>query len=393
MKRWCGDGRMLCDRWERGGAVGVLPGWSGPRGYPEVMGARLRVVLDQLVHVVDPDQAWAAVELTAGLVSTAPHGCAVDAIVPAGAEVPVPGVEAVRALALGRRELAASWQLGIAPGVGGGLIHAPTLMAPLVRHDRLHDNDQTTVTLWDLRAWDAPQSVARSSAAWCRGMLRRATRHADAVVVPSHAMAVRLGEIARVGDRIRVIAGAPPRGFAAPADAAARRATLSLPAEYVALTGTAETLREGFRGALAAGVDAVVVDAPEGAEPPLVELAASAGLPEHRAHVRGALSDDDRAALLAGARAFVATESVGAWPWRAVEAMALGVPVVAVAGGAHEDVLADGAMVVENAEVADAVEVATADAAERLRVLASDRARAFSWASAAERVWALHADL
>jgi hypothetical protein len=30
---------------------------------------------------------------------------------------------------------------------------------------------------------------------------------------------------------------------------------------------------------------------------------------------------------------------------------------------------------------------------ERLSVLASDRARAFSWRDSAERVWQLHADL
>ncbi|HWU30612.1 MAG TPA: glycosyl transferase, partial [Microbacterium sp.] len=29
----------------------------------------------------------------------------------------------------------------------------------------------------------------------------------------------------------------------------------------------------------------------------------------------------------------------------------------------------------------------------RLRVLAADRSRAFSWASSAERLWALHAEL
>ena len=51
------------------------------------MGARLRVVLDQLVHVVDADHASAAVDLAAGLVATAPSGCFVDAIVPAGADL------------------------------------------------------------------------------------------------------------------------------------------------------------------------------------------------------------------------------------------------------------------------------------------------------------------
>ncbi|MDQ0725951.1 glycosyltransferase [Microbacterium sp. W4I20] len=357
------------------------------------MGARLRVVLDQLVHVVDPDQAAAAVDLTIGLVATAPSGCTVEAIVPAGAEVPISGLTDVRTLALGRRELAGSWQLGIAPGVGGGLVHAPSLMAPLVRHDRLHDNDQTTVTLWDLRAWDAPELLPKGVVAWQRGMLRRAVKHADAVVVPTHAIGERLSELAKLGDRIRVIAGAAPRDFAVPDDADDRRVALSLPARYVVLTGSEATLSEGFRGAVEAGIDAVVLDAREGAEPRLAEIASAAGLPERRAHVRGALSPADRAAVLAGAAGFAATSAIAAWPWRAVEAMALGIPVIAVESGSHCDVIADGGVLVPEDGLAEAVADATGDASARLSVLADDRSRAFSWASAAERVWALHADL
>ncbi|WP_435743794.1 glycosyltransferase [Microbacterium sp. PMB16] len=357
------------------------------------MGARLRVVLDQLVQVVDPDQAAAALDLAIGLVATAPSGCTVEAIVPAGAEVSIAGLADVRTLPLARRELAGSWQLGIAPGVGGGLVHAPTLMAPLVRHDRVHDNDQTTVTLWDLRAWDAPELLPKGVVAWQRGMLRRAVKHADAVVVPSHAVAERLSELAKLGDRIRVIAGAPPRAFAVPDDARDRRAALSLPEEYVVLTGSEKTLAEGFRGAVAAGLDAVVLDAPEGAEPRLAEIASAAGLPERRAHVRGVLSAEDRAAVLSAAAAFAATSAIAGWPWRAVEAMTLGIPVVAVESGSHCDVIADGGVLVAQDDLADGVAAATGVAAARLSVLAADRSRAFSWASAAERVWGLHADL
>ncbi|EQM75275.1 glycosyltransferase [Microbacterium maritypicum] len=357
------------------------------------MGARLRVVLDQLVDVVDADHADAAVGITAGLVATAPSGCAVDAIVPAGASVPVAGIGDIRTLGMGRRELAAAWQLGIAPGVGGGLIHSPTLMAPLVRHDRVHDNHQTTVTVWDLRAWDAPELLSKGNAAWQRGMLRRAVRHADAVVVSSHAVAERLSELAKIGDRVRVIAGAPPQGFDVPFDAAARRNALSLPDRYIVVSGSPSGLADGIRGAVAAGLDAVVFDAPEGSEPHYVEVASAAGLPERRAHVRGVLSIEDRAAILSGASAYVATSAVAGWPWRAVEAMALGIPVVAVDSGSHRDVLADGGVLASADELSEAVAAATGDSATRLSVLAADRSRAFSWASAAERLWALHADL
>lgn len=361
--------------------------------YPFDMGARLRVVLDQITSVVDADQAGAARDLTAGLVETAPSSCAVDAIVPAGGAVDIDGVEEVRTLSLGRRELAASWQLGILPGVGGGLIHAPSLMAPLVRHDRLHDNDQVSVTVWDLGAWEAPQGRSKSLVAWQRGMLRRAAKHADAIVVPTHAMAARITDFAKLGDRVRVIAGAPPEGFVVPLDAEARREALTLPERYIVIVGGDDDLEHGFRAAAAADIDAVVLDAADGAEPRLAEIASAAGLPERRAHIRGVLSVQDRAAVLAKASAFVATSALSAWPWRAMEALALQIPIVAVDSGVHRDVIAEGGALVAPDEMSGAVEDAVGSGADRQRVLAGDRVKAFSWSSSAERVWLLHADL
>lgn len=357
------------------------------------MSVQLRVVLDQTVQIVDADQARAAIALTEGLVSTAPRGCVVSALVPAGGAVDLRGVHDVRALPLGRRELAASWQLGVAPGVGGGLIHAPSLMAPLVRHDRVHDNDQTTVTLWDLRAWETPDALPKASVVWQRAMLKRAVKHADAVVVPSHAMGERLAEIAAFGDRIRVIAGAAPEGFRRPDDAESRRAELQLPERYIVLTGEGDALAEGFRAAARADVDIVMMDAADGTEPALADAASAAGLPERRAHIRGVLNDADRASVIGGAQALVVASTVSAWPWRALEAMTLGVPVVAADSGVHRDVIADGGAVVGATEMSDALADALDDGARRLSVLGSDRARAFSWASSAERLWALHADL
>lgn len=357
------------------------------------MGAQLRVVLDQIVHLVDPDEAQAARDLTDGLVATAPTGCSVAAIVPTGAMLDVAGLDEVRALGFARRELAASWQLGLVRGVGGGLIHAPSLMAPLVKHDRVHDDDQVAVTVWDLRAWEAPHTLSKKTVAWQRGMLRRAAKHADAVIVPTHAMAERIGSAAKLGDRVRVIAGAPPEGLQAPGDGIGRRRTLSIPDDYVVLVGSNDELERGFRAAAAAGVDAVVLDAAEGAEPGIVDIAAGAGLGEHRAHVRGVLDRPDRAAVLDGARAVVALSERHAWPWRVMEALALQRPVVAVDSGMHRDVIAEGGALVSAGDLVDAVVDAVGPGGPRLGVLAGDRARAFSWASSAERVWALHAEL
>ncbi|WP_084516218.1 glycosyltransferase [Microbacterium luticocti] len=366
----------------------------------------LRVVLDQLVTATHPDLATASRELARALVQARPSGCEVGAIVPAGAaELDVPGLGEVRRMAMGRRELAAAWQLGVTAGAGGGLIHSPTLLAPLVRHDRVNDHDQTVVTLWHLRPWEHPDEVPRALQSWAKAMLKRVRRHADAVVVPTHAMAERLAELTDLGGRIRVIAGAAPAGFAVPTDAVGRRRTMTLPEALMVLIGDASPssgLAAGFRAIAASGADLpiVVLDARDGEEPAIVELAQAAGIGEHRVHVRPGLDAADRAAILDAAAIVLAPGRRSGFPWRVVEAMALGVPVVAAASADHREVIFEGGRVVgDGADDAEALGDAAADALssiaglERLAVLAGDRGRAFSWREAADRVWQLHADL
>jgi glycosyltransferase involved in cell wall biosynthesis len=356
------------------------------------MTATLRVILDQLVAPTDPDLAIATRELTRGLIAGLPAGCEVEGIAPAGPAdrpVEIPGLAGLRRTALARRELAAALQLGVATGMGAGMIHSPTLLAPLVRHDRVHANDQTVVTIWDLGPWDAPGEWPKSALAWHRAMLKRAVKHADAVVVPTHAMAGQLGRIANLGERIRVIAGAAPQGFVVPTDEVGRRRALDLPEGFVLLAGRAaptDALAIGFAAVARAGVDL-----------PVVVIGASAGVPERSVHVRGALDHADRAAVFGGAVTFVAPSERSALPWRVLEALALGVPVVAASSPVHDEVIVDGGMLVEASPdgLADALTQALASTAavDRLGVLAADRGRAFSWRESADRVWQLHAEL
>jgi glycosyltransferase involved in cell wall biosynthesis len=369
------------------------------------MTATLRVILDQLVAPTDPDLAIATRELTRGLIAALPAGCEVEGIAPAGPAdrpVEIPGLAGLRRTALARRELAAALQLGVATGMGAGMIHSPTLLAPLMRHDRVHANDQTVVTIWDLGPWEAPGEWPKSAVAWHRAMLKRAVKHADAVVVPTHAMAGRLGRIANLGERIRVIAGAAPQGFAVPTDEVGRRRALDLPEGFVLLAGRAaptDALAAGFAAVARAGVDlpVVIIGAGEGEEPAIADLAASAGVPERSVHVRGSLDHADRAAVFGGAVTFVAPSQRPALPWRVLEALALGVPVVASSSPIHDEVIVDGGMLVEASPdgLADALTQALASTAavDRLGVLAADRGRAFSWRESADRVWQLHAEL
>jgi glycosyltransferase involved in cell wall biosynthesis len=238
-------------------------------------------------------------------------------------------------------------------------------------------------------------------------MLKRAVKHADAVVVPTHSIAQRLGEIARVGDRMRVIAGASPLGFAVPTDEVGRRRALDLPEGFVLLAGgpvASDALATGFEAIARSGVDVpvVVIDVEDGHEPAVADLAGAAGVPERRLHVRGALEVADRAAVFGAALAFLAPGRRSAFPWRVVDALSLDVPVIAAASDVHSEVIVDGGELVQATDAASLADglaaalgsaLATTAAAERLAVLAGDRGRAFSWREAADKVWLLHAEL
>lgn len=367
--------------------------------------------MDQAAAVTDHDLAAAAHDLTRALISTAPAGCEVEALVPAGGADPtpdLPGIARVRKLALPRRELIATWQAGIAPAAGG-MIHAPSLLAPLVKHDRVHDHDQTVVTVWDLRPWLAPKELPKAVVAWQRAMLKRTVKHADAVVVPTHAHAERLADLAKLGGRIRVVAGAPPENASAPFDADSRVRGLGLPRDYILISaGVADSDLAVGLGAAADALDAdadlcaVVFGAAEGSEATIADLAAAAGIPERRVHVCTTLDAEDRLSVVARARVFVEPRRSLMFPWRAMEALALGVPIVAPASPVLSEVIADGGAIVGGVEgpvdgsaLSEAVAAAATDAevGTRMQVLAADRARSFSWQSSAERVWQLHADL
>jgi glycosyltransferase involved in cell wall biosynthesis len=291
--------------------------------------------------------------------------------------------------------------MGVSLGGSGGMIHSPSLMAPLVRHDRTHDHDQTVVTVWSLEAWTHPQRLDRADVAWQRAMLKRAVRFADAVVVPTHAMAGELAEFAPLGGRIRVIAGAAPDGFSVPADAVGRARVLELPQRYIVVLGRPadpDGLAPALRAAARADLDVVVLCAQGHDLASVVAQAVAAGVAEGRIHSLVALDAPDRAAVLGGSVAVIAASAAPAFPWRALETLAVGAPLIAARTAQNEELFADGAYLLAPGDE-DAFVEAVRRAAEdevfgsRLRVLAADRARAFAWRDAAERVWQLHAEL
>ena len=374
----------------------------------------LRMIVDQLAAEVPGGIGRYTRELTRELIRTAPAGCSVEGVVSAvapekRAEIGgmLPGLTGLHRAPLGRRELSLAWQYGLPPGLGGGMLHAPSLFAPLRRHDRLNDGDQVVVTIHDAVPWTHPETLTRHGAAWHTAMGRRAAKHADAIVVDTHAVAQQLSEFFDFGDRVRVIGAAVSEDFAVPADAEERADRLDLPRDYVLSVGTLEP-RKGIGALVRAmrNVDpalSLLIVGPSGWGDVSIDAeVGAAGIAPDRVRALGFLSDEDLAVVIDRARVFVFPSLAEGFGLPVLEAFHLGTPVihsddpalVEVGGGAGVVVARDdpdgyperiaaaiGQLVTDPARIADLV------------VRGHDRARAYSWRDSAERVWQLHADL
>jgi len=374
----------------------------------------LRVIVDSILEGSPRGIARYTEGLTRALIATAPRDCVVEGVVAAASEVEyeellarLPGLAGLHKTTLGRRELYAAWQHGITTLPIGGMVHATTLLAPLKAHDRAATpGEQTVVTIHDATPWLFPDGSNR--AGWVRHMAKRAKKVADAIVVPSHAVAAELEHFVGFGERVRVIGGAVNSTLALPADAAEIATRLDLPAEYLLAVGGMQPHK---------GVDALLaaLALPEAPDLPLVLVGpdrhgdrtlatalADAGLPAERVRHLGFLPDAELAVVLDGATAFVLPSLNEGFGLTAVEAFSFGTPVIHSDAPALVEV-ADGAGVVVEREPAESYPrrlaealsntLADAELMERLEIVGRDRAKAFSWRDSAERVWQLHADL
>ncbi len=379
------------------------------------MTTTLRVVVDQIVAPVPGPVGRYTRDLSRAIVEAAPKGCQVEGIV--SSSLPddyervlreVPGLSGLYKSSLARRELAAAWQLGITTSPGGGMIHGTSLFAPLRKHDR-ERGDQTVVTVHDVLAWTHPEALSAASVAWQKGMMKRARKHADAIVVPTHALAERLQQVAEFGDRVRVIGTAPRSGLVVGTDADRRAERLGLPVEYLVVPGTLEP-RKGLVDVFAAlgrqGVPEVpvVVLGPETwGDQHVAVVAEENGVDAARIRHFDDLDAPDLAVVIARALAFVAPSHDEGSGTSLVEAFSLGTPVVHSDAPAFREVSAGAGLAVPidagGADYADGLAEAITSVvsdrtlAERLSIAGHDRSRAFSWRDAGDRVWQLHADL
>ncbi|PWC04789.1 glycosyltransferase [Agromyces badenianii] len=379
------------------------------------MTTTLRVIVDQIIAPVPGALGGYTRDLTSAIIAATPRNCAVEGIVSSSPPddydrvlAELPGLAGLYKTTLARRELAGAWQLGLTTSPGPGIIHAPSLFAPLRRHDRSVDGSQIVVTVHDVLAWTHPEALSTTSVAWQKGMLKRARKHADAVVVPTHALAERLAEIADFGDRIRVIGTAPRGGLAVGVDAPTRAARLGLPSEYLAVPGTLEP-RKGLVDVLAAlgrrGVPEIpiVVLGPESwGDQHLITVAEEQGISPARITRLDDLDAADLAVVIAGATAFIAPSHVEGSGTAVIEAFSLATPVIHSDAPAYLEVSAGAGLAVPvgvgdgyGDRLAAAITSVVTDSrlAEQLAIAGSDRSRAFSWRDSAERMWQLHADL
>ncbi len=377
----------------------------------------LRVVVEELTDDAPGGARRYTEELTRQLIATAPPGCEVvgyisnaPEAVTAGVRGRLPGIADLVTLPLAKRELILAWQSGVAIGGIRGMLHAPSLLAPLRKHDRLNEGDQVAVTIHDALPWTHPESLGTTTALWHKAMAKRARKHADAIVVPTHAVADQLAQHLDLGDRVRVIGGAPATTLRLPPDADQRAERLGLPARYVLTMGSIMP-RKGIADLIRAiarpevhGIPLLIAGPDRFGEGSATGVAAAAGLPEDRVRPLGHLEDADLAVVLDRATLFVFPSLAEGFGLPIVEALKFGLPVIHSDDPALVEVAGGSGFIVERPRgddddyaerLAAAIERVLGDdeLRARLRVLAADRARAFSWRDSAERVWQLHADL
>jgi glycosyltransferase involved in cell wall biosynthesis len=376
----------------------------------------LRVIVDDVIAPGTAGIGRYAEELTRELIRTAPRGSTVSGIVSASPEPDyvdleqrLPGLRGLYKSPLARRELQAAWQHGFTRLPGTGMVHATSLLAPLHRHDRgMNPGEQTVVTIHDAIAWTRPDLLPGRYASWCRGMGKRAERYADAIVVPTHAVADELADHLAFTGRVRVIGGAPGSDLRPQRDAAHRRREHGLPDEYLlSIAGWEprkglEPLIRGLADKGTRDIPLIIVGAGSAAEPELREIAKDAGVKPERIRSCDPLSPEDLSAIIEGATIVVQPSLEEGFGLAMIEAFAFGRPVVHSDSPALVEVAAEAGYIVPREDAAgfagrlgEAIAGLLSDESQRaaLGVAATDRSHAFSWRDSAEKVWQLHADL
>lgn len=369
--------------------------------------------------IAEPLQDWeaelhiaAARDLTEAIASTAPRGCSARYLIARGADAPhfdSPRI-AVEALPLRAASLPLIWQSAAsARPLDGEMTHSITPLMPL-RSRTEDDGSQSTVTVPNSVAWEAPGLFSPSQARLFRAFLKRAVKHADMIITGTHATAALIQKHFGSNVPVQVIPPSAPAPLVAGPDAAERRERLGLPERYIATTANDDAL-----GRLQWIFDAYTSD------PSLPTLALITGIdPEQYAKgkepgqvpaIPAELADRivvvpatdlaDVGATLDGAELIVQPQSFAATGYTTIAALIAGVPVLHAGPAATEELVVDAGLSEPEAPgfIAALSRLCAPNAAdgtselEMLAVRAQDRGRTFSWRSAAWQLWETHAAL
>jgi glycosyltransferase involved in cell wall biosynthesis len=275
------------------------------------------------------------------------------------------------------------------------LVHATNYVAPPARVPVL-------VSVYDLTVLRFPELCAPDTLEY-PALLRRALSRGATLHAPSAAIAAELVDaLGAPADRVvtvplglpEVLGGVPRRGH-----------RLAGSDHYVLALGTVEPRKN--LPALVAAFDAIADAHPglhlvhaggDGWDEGAFDLAVTRS--PHHARIRrlGYVDAPTRADLLAGASAFAYPSRYEGFGFPPLEAMAVGVPVVATAVGSLPEVLGDAARLVPDDDapaLAAALDALLTDDAERASRIAAGRTRAgaFSWAATAEALATVYRDL
>jgi glycosyltransferase involved in cell wall biosynthesis len=312
----------------------------------------------------------------------------------------IPGVAGPRALPLPRRALTALWERGIHLWPGGDAVHAPTPLAPPApRRGRC-----LVVTVHDTVPFTHPDTLTRRGAAWHQEMIKRATSRANAIVVPTVAVAEDLARHAPGPATVVVIPHGVPDVFLTDVEPAQVHATvvgLDLPDSYVLAVGTVEprkgldVLVEAMAKPFAPDLPLVVVGPRGWGEVDLAALAEKHGLADGRLRVLGRISDTDLAVVLRRAAVLAVPSRAEGFGLPVLEALAVGTPVVHTDVPALVEVAGDAGVAVprDDPDTLAATLRAVLDdgAGTRARVAQGRlRAGAFTWQHVASELWRLH---
>lgn len=360
------------------------------------------VVAEQCLAPVPGGTGRYTRDLVTALVRTAPAGSRVETWVAwhrAVAGAGVPGARGPYRLGLPRRALTVAWERGTGPRPRrAALIHAPTPLFPPSRVPLV-------VTVHDAVPWTHPETLTPRGVAFHRRMIERAARLAEVIVVPTAAVRDELAPLLPAAGRFEIVPHAMTPALAVPLDAPARVRALGLDASsgFLLTVSTVEP-RKGLDLLIDAlgrsggtGLPlAVVGPSGWGAVDPRA-LAARAGLPPERLRLLGRVDDADLAALYGAATAVVVPSRAEGFGLPLLEAMTLGVPVVATRIPALVEVAGGAARLVEPDadDLRAGIDAVLGDRALRAAMVRAGLVRAaeFDWDRTGNRLWTIYAEI